>query len=111
MIKTSYFANWRKFPENYEQISISLYPPKGWNKKELKCFSPSAALLAAYKNHAISEEEYKKVYIQQLIDRGLTPEKVKNMLPENALLLCYEKKGDFCHRHILAEWLKDVEEL
>lgn len=24
-------------------------------------------------------------------------------------LLCYEKPGDFCHRHILAEWLKEKE--
>ena len=111
MIKTSYFANWRNFPSNYEQINISLYPPKGWNKGSLKLVAPNASLLAAYKNNTITKEEYEKIYIKQLEDSGLTPQKVKEMLPENTLLLCYEKKGDFCHRHILAEWLGDVEEL
>ena len=30
------------------------------------------------------------------------------------VLVCYEKKGDFCHRHILTEWLGsdyNIEEL
>ncbi len=27
------------------------------------------------------------------------------------VLMCYEKPGDFCHRHLVAGWLGDVEEL
>ena len=26
---------------------------------------------------------------------------------DNIILLCYEKSGDFCHRHILADWLEE----
>jgi uncharacterized protein (DUF488 family) len=25
---------------------------------------------------------------------------------EGKVLLCYEKSGDFCHRHLVAEWLR-----
>jgi hypothetical protein len=25
---------------------------------------------------------------------------------DNVILLCYEKPGDFCHRHIVADWLE-----
>ena len=27
------------------------------------------------------------------------------LLEHNCILICYEKTGDFCHRHILANWL------
>lgn len=30
---------------------------------------------------------------------------------KTAVLMCYEKPGDFCHRHLVAKWLGDVEEL
>ncbi len=34
---------------------------------------------------------------------------------QGMILLCYEKTGDFCHRHLVAEWLReakfDVEEI
>ena len=24
---------------------------------------------------------------------------------DNAVMLCYEKPGDFCHRHLIADWI------
>lgn len=59
---------------------------------------------------------FKHKYITELEDRGLTPNGVKELLRtitshRDIVLCCYEKPGDFCHRHILAEWLGDVEEL
>ena len=32
--------------------------------------------------------------------------KTKNKC-DNMILLCYEKSGDFCHRHVLADWLEE----
>ena len=26
---------------------------------------------------------------------------------DNKILLCYEPKGEFCHRHIVAQWFKE----
>ena len=26
---------------------------------------------------------------------------------DDCVLLCYEKSGDFCHRHLVANWLSD----
>ena len=35
-------------------------------------------------------------------------EKIKNRFSEkDVVFLCYEKKGDFCHRHCLAKFLED----
>ena len=49
-------------------------------------------------------------YIQELHDRGLTQEKVKYFFEtlggdRDIILCCYEKPGEFCHRHVLANWL------
>ena len=30
-----------------------------------------------------------------------------NTSEHDCVLLCYEKPGDFCHRHILANWLEE----
>jgi uncharacterized protein (DUF488 family) len=35
----------------------------------------------------------------------LNPKLVGDML-QNKVLLCYEKSSDFCHRHIVAAWLR-----
>lgn len=45
------------------------------------------------------------------LKKKFTPEQILEMLPDKCILLCYEKTGDFCHRHLLAEWLgyKDCE--
>ena len=34
----------------------------------------------------------------------LTPEELIAIF-DKRILLCYEKSSDFCHRHILREWL------
>ena len=113
MIYTSYFANIKKIPNNIEKISISRFPPS-WADidGELKELAPSADLLNRYKNGVTDEEEYRTEFLAQL--NTLNPFETANKLDGKALL-CYEKIGDFCHRHLVAEWLKSfgfkVEEL
>lgn len=59
---------------------------------------------AAIKRKEI-EETYKKEYLRQL--SLLNPEEIYNKY-NGKVLLCFEKPGDFCHRHILAEWLRNA---
>jgi hypothetical protein len=37
---------------------------------------------------------------------NLDPVEVYQTLGENAVLLCWEKPGDACHRRLVAEWLE-----
>jgi uncharacterized protein (DUF488 family) len=48
--------------------------------------------------------EYRAAY-QEILDR-LDPRKVYQELGEDAILLCFEKAGEFCHRRLVAEWLE-----
>ncbi len=47
MVYTSYFANWRNFPEGAKVIGITQHPPKGWNttKQNWVGLAPSPELL------------------------------------------------------------------
>jgi len=50
------------------------------------------------------EKYFEKVYYEEVL-KDLNPMKVYVDLGQNAVLLCWEKSGDFCHRHIVADWL------
>ena len=53
----------------------------------------------------MGEAEYRAAY-QEILDR-LDPRKVYQELGEDAVLLCWEKPGEFCHRRLVAEWLEE----
>lgn len=113
MIYTSYFAKIKKMsPEQKARcISIARFTPKGVDIPQHIYLAPSKDILFRYKQDG-DKEAYTKSYLNYLgsLDASRI---VKNL--EGKILCCYEKPGDFCHRHILAEWLKehgaDCEEL
>lgn len=108
-IYTSYFAKLKKIlDEGYFPISITRYPPKGIDVAELKLFAPSEELLRKIKSGEIDETEYEKIYRKEMekFDFNLVWEGFEQISEINGkkdlVLLCYEKSGDFCHRHIFA---------
>ena len=110
-IYTSYFGNWRNFPEGSLEIAVTRFPPKGV-VLNLRALAPSEDLLRQWKNKEIDEFVFKHKYITELEDRGLTPNGVKELFAgitekRDIILCCYERPDEFCHRHILAEWLDD----
>ena len=110
MIYTSYFGNYKNFPEGVA-VSITQYPPRGWNGLELRSLAPSAELLQKFKNKEIDEQVFSWKYIELLNKDANLRERVKDTLKYlektfgNVILCCYEKSEDFCHRHLLAQWL------
>lgn len=68
-------------------------------------------LLGPHKNGLIDDNEYTRRYIA-LLDKNKT--KILNQYRAirkrfdgcNIVLLCWCKKGNFCHRRLLAEWLE-----
>ncbi len=105
MILTSYFSNWRKFPENTKTISVSRFPPK-WAKfdEQLNELAPSSNLLMRYKNNEINEEDYEREYLIQLSQLNVFDIAAKI---QGSVLLCFEKSGEFCHRNLIRKWLKE----
>lgn len=105
-MKTSYFAHPNILKTDLKLISVSKKPPT-WFTKNIQIYRllcPSWDLVMSYKNNSISEEEYVRRYYEENLNK-LDPEKVYHDLGEDSVLLCYEKSGQFCHRHIIGRWL------
>jgi uncharacterized protein YeaO (DUF488 family) len=108
VIYTSYFAKIRALPDNIVPISIALKPPAGYNGLQYNALAPSPSILYNWKQDH-NENEYAIRYREEILSR-LTPKQVIADLNELAngkdiALICYEKPSDFCHRHLVAEWL------
>lgn len=111
MIYTSYYGKLRAIPEEFCRIAISRATPGGlFGELRYLPLAPSADILYEYK-HTRDEEKFTKAFRSELdrLDPLSVVADLLDMAGENPdiVLLCYEKAGDFCHRHIVAEWLRE----
>ncbi|WP_193200385.1 DUF488 family protein [Nostoc sp. MG11] len=104
-IYTSYYTGTIKG----EAVSISLYPPKRFQGRHLPLFAPTPELLKWWKSStkdASAQQEYKQQFRnildsrQQLIDLWVRKQQQSSA---DLTLCCFEKSGDFCHRHQVGE--------
>ena len=104
-IYTSYFGNQKNLRKaGIMPIGIARWKPRFYNGVCMYSVAPTTYMLS----DMCGQEEYVELYNEILRKRG-----AHNILNEiNALaqgrdvaLLCYEKPGDFCHRHLLADYL------
>ena len=109
MIYTSNFSKITSFPypekaRGRELIGIVRIPPqKSLPRVQYETvIAPRMKILKQIKSKLITEEQYRDEYIKQLEVIG-----VENILKlyDEKVLLCYCGSKDFCHRHILREWL------
>lgn len=102
MITTSYFAS-RKWKEE-DGVSIALFAPKGYKGKTYPPLFPTPHLLRDYKAGRINTKQYIAIYYKETLNI-LDPAQVAKDL-EGKTLLCYERSGSFCHRNLVAQWLR-----
>lgn len=111
-ILTSYFANMRNLKPEHEPYCIARFPPKGIRMKSIPLFFPSESLLRGFKAGTITEEEYREIHKEQLhgFEFSRLPSRFQRDAPgKTPVLLCYEGKGKFCHRHVLAEFINALD--
>ena len=107
---TSFFANLKNIPENIKPVSIAGFSPKWYNGDRFEALAPDKKLLWKAKQGKISEKEYTKIYLAG-INALFTPQSLIKKLTDqynnsDLVFLCFEKRGVFCHRRILADWIK-----
>lgn len=103
MFYTTYFAQVRKIDPTANLVSIALKTPKGFPGRRYLKLAPSWEILEAIKRTG-DEEAYTKQFMEQL--SRLNVHEVAHELGEGAILVCYEGKGRFCHRHLVGDWLR-----
>jgi hypothetical protein len=108
-MKTSYYFSNKIQNKDLNLVRISnSYPTKiVWFQtvRIYKPLCPNWDLIQKYKTNKISKEEYEQIYSKFL--NLLDPMEVYADLGENAILLCWERPGVFCHRQIVAKWIYD----
>lgn len=108
-VYTTYFAKLRSLPTNIVPVSICAKPPVGFTGLQYKKLAPTGDFLWKYKYENQDKDYYVSCFTSQILAK-LNPEQVINELSEmscgkDVALVCYEKPSDFCHRHLVANWL------
>lgn len=114
MIYTSYFAKLKSLPATVIPVAICGKAPQWYNGLQYKKLAPKYDFFMEWKrNH--DNDYYIKCFNEQVLSkldantvvRELT--ELTNMTNKGAdiVLLCYEKPTDFCHRHLVSEWLNN----
>lgn len=115
-IYTSYFANLKEVERAHlVPINIALWPPRFYRGKSLSCVAPTRSILKDTKSDEEYISRYKNEILLHLDVKRLLHDIEQLTEGKDAALLCYEKPGELCHRHLLAEFMNergcDVKEL
>lgn len=106
-IYTSYFANGKKLRKNgIKMIGIALFPPKWFYGPTLREVAPTYSILHE-ESHEVYTARFKKEVLAK-VDPKMFVEVVERISQgTDVALCCFERPDDFCHRHIVAEWLNE----
>lgn len=113
MIYTSYFAKLKSLPDNIIPISICGKAPDWYTGLQYKKLAPKYNFFMEWKeNH--DNDYYIKCFNEQILNKLNATDVVLdfsricygyNVGENDIALICYEKPTDFCHRHLVSDWL------
>lgn len=123
MIYTSYFGKLKALSDNVTPISVCGKAPDWYTGLHYKVLAPKYAFFMEWKeNH--DNDFYIKHFQEEVLDMLMASEVLKRLQDKvpnskelfaevpvwlnkdhHIALICYEKPDDFCHRHLVADWL------
>ena len=108
MIFTGYYAKLKEYENaGLQPLSIAGKAPDFYKGPQFKSLAPEYKMFMDWKKGKIDNMGYTSIFLEHL--NTLDKEAVRRMLTsfdKDGILLCYEKPGEFCHRHIVADWLE-----
>lgn len=110
MIYTSYFAKINKLP-GIIPISIAGKAPDGYGGLQYKKLAPKLDFFLEWKK--TKDNDYYIAHYHEEVLKDINPHKLVSELykmteGKDFSLICYEKPDDFCHRNLVAEWLRNA---
>ena len=108
MIRTSYFARVISEPLLREwPVVVSANVPGYFREipyTHAPLLAPTWELISDYKSGRCDIDQYIDRYFDLVCkQRKLSAKKIVDIIGDNATLVCYEKVGDFCHRHLISD--------
>jgi len=106
---TTYFAKVKDLPEDIVPIAICGKSPDWWTGLEYRKLAPRWWFFSKWKE-THDNNFYIENFQKEVLDR-FDPHETWAKLKEKAggktfAMVCYEKPGDFCHRHLVADWFR-----
>lgn len=109
-IYTSYFGKLDRLPKNIVPISICGKAPDWYTGLQFKKLAPKYEFFKQWEQ-THNNEFYIKCYNEQVLQPLNVNEIVKELTElgqgNDIALICYEKPTEFCHRHLIATWLRN----
>ena len=115
MIYTSYFGKLKSLPKNIVPVAICGSLPEWYHGAWYKKLAPTWKIWKHW-NETHDKIRYRETYFPVVLAK-LNQDTVVQELNEfirnyplgtEIALICYEKPEDFCHRHLVAEWLQEA---
>lgn len=110
-----YFSSKKPVPEGYIDLSIAKGTPPWWKSSGKwngtnKCdvFAPEWYLVEGFRIGNISEDEYTRLYIEDLYQRQDALNAIVEAIKDGGKFVfkCHCSKGKFCHRYIVKQFLE-----
>ena len=97
-------------PDNIIPISICGKAPSWYKGLQYKKLAPKYDFFMKWKdNH--DNEQYIESFNEQVLSRLDVREVIEELFDmansKDICLICYEKPNDFCHRHLVSNWLNN----
>ena len=100
MIFTSNFKIAGHLPQ---AVAISLGVPRGWRGRRCNALAPPRDLIKI-----MDPADLYPLYRAEVLDK-LDPMKViRDLGGDNFIMLCWEPPGEFCHRRVVAAWMRSI---
>jgi len=103
MLYTSYFSFVQKVPSEF-LVAIAGGVPLGFAGLHYRKLAPKKDWWEQWYNEKLSDDWYTRKYNETVLN-NLDPVTILKEFGDNKILLCWEKPGKFCHRHLIADWL------
>ena len=109
-IQTSYFANLKNV---INPISVAGGCPEFYRGPQYKKLAPKYTWWKEWHDNKLSEEWYIEQYHKTVLcalDPKLVIADLFSFYPDADVitLLCWERPGQFCHRHLIGKWLQNT---
>lgn len=110
MIYTGYWAKADYYKsKGLVPVGISGWSPDGYTGKTYKKLAPKYSWWKEWHDKNLSEQWYTEKYYETVLN-VLNPKDVVaeiQQMGDNVILLCFETPEKFCHRHLVARWLRE----
>lgn len=110
MIYTTYFANLKNLPNTIVPIAICGKLPDFYTGLRYKELAPKKEFFNIWKQNN-DWNYYIKNYYELVLNKLDADKVVKDLFElssnKDVALVCYEKPTDSCHRHLVADWLRE----